>query len=104
MDPLVLKMAQKVVKSVDNVTIRSCETLQPSGSFCLLAGRDELIQTRQLWTKQPQEKQTGGPNACKFINVHTYLYNGGEICVLKWCTYKTPSCKSGHISIAVSLL
>ena len=27
-----------------------------------------------------------------------YLYYGGEICVLKWCAYKTPSaCKSGYI-------
>ena len=33
MDPLVLELAQKVVKSVDNITTRSCETSQP-GSFC----------------------------------------------------------------------
>ena len=29
MDPLVLEMAQKVVKSADNITTRSCETSQP---------------------------------------------------------------------------
>ena len=33
MDPLVLEMAQKVVKSVDNITTRLCETSQP-GSLC----------------------------------------------------------------------
>ena len=33
MDPLVLELAQKVVKSVDNITTRSCETSQP-GSLC----------------------------------------------------------------------
>ena len=33
MDPLVLEMAQNVVKSVDNITARSCETLQPC-SLC----------------------------------------------------------------------
>ena len=31
MDPLVLELAQKVVKSVDNITTRLCETLQPGG-------------------------------------------------------------------------
>ena len=39
MDPLVPELAQKVVKSVDNITTRSCETLQPGGLF-LTAGRD----------------------------------------------------------------
>ena len=39
MDPLVLELAQKVVKSVDNITTRSCETLQPGG-LCLTASRD----------------------------------------------------------------
>ena len=33
MDPLVLELAQKIVKSVDNITTRSCETSQPGG-FC----------------------------------------------------------------------
>ena len=33
MDPLVLELAKKVVKSVDNITTRSCETSQP-GSLC----------------------------------------------------------------------
>ena len=33
MDPLVLEMSQKVVKSVDNITTRSCET-SPPGSLC----------------------------------------------------------------------
>ena len=33
MDPLVLELAQKVVKSVDNIITRSCETSQP-GSLC----------------------------------------------------------------------
>ena len=32
-NPLVLELAQKVVKSVDNITKRSCEISQP-GSFC----------------------------------------------------------------------
>ena len=39
MDPLVPELAQKVVKSVDNITTRLCETLQPGG-LCLTAGRD----------------------------------------------------------------
>ena len=38
MDPLVLELAQKVVKSVDNITTRSCETLQ-SGDLYLTASR-----------------------------------------------------------------
>ena len=33
MNPLVLELAQKVVKSVDNITTRSCETTQPD-SLC----------------------------------------------------------------------
>ena len=48
----------------------------------------------------PQEKQTGELLAT--IHAHMdclimYLWNGGEICVLKWCAYKTPSCKSGVV-------
>ena len=39
MDPLVLELAQKAVKSVDNITTRLCETLQPDG-LCLTASRD----------------------------------------------------------------
>ena len=63
MDPLVPELAQKVVKSVDNITTRSCETLQ-LGGLCLTASRDSWIQTEHSWTsgtpqKQPQEKQTG---------------------------------------------
>ena len=38
MDPLVPELAQKVVKSVDNITTRSCETLQ-LGGLCLTASR-----------------------------------------------------------------
>ena len=34
MDPLVHQMVQNVVKSVDNIATKSCETLQP-GSFYL---------------------------------------------------------------------
>ena len=33
MDPLLLEMAQKVVKSVDSITTRSCEASQ-HGSLC----------------------------------------------------------------------
>ena len=33
MDPLVLEMAQKVVKSLGGITTRSCEALQ-HGSLC----------------------------------------------------------------------
>ena len=33
MDPLVLELAQKVIKSVDNITTRSCETSQPGGLY-----------------------------------------------------------------------
>ena len=33
MNPLVLELAKKVVRSVDNITIRLCETSQP-GSLC----------------------------------------------------------------------
>ena len=40
MDPLVYKMAKKVVKSVDNIATRLCETSQP-GSFCLTASRED---------------------------------------------------------------
>ena len=36
MDPLVPELAQKVVKSVDNIIARLCETLQPGG-LCLTA-------------------------------------------------------------------
>ena len=39
MDPLVLELAQKVAKLVDNITTRSCETLQLSG-LCLTPSRD----------------------------------------------------------------
>ena len=39
MDPLVPELAQKVAKSVDNITTRLCDTLQPS-SLCLTASRD----------------------------------------------------------------
>ena len=39
-DPLVLEMAQKVIKSVDNITTRSRETSQP-GSLCWTASRDD---------------------------------------------------------------
>ena len=37
MDSLMLEMAQIVVKSVDNITTRSCETSK-SGSLCLTVG------------------------------------------------------------------
>ena len=40
MDPLVLEMALKVMKSVDNHTIRLRETLQPS-RLCSSASRDD---------------------------------------------------------------
>ena len=39
MDLLVLELAQKVDKSVDDITTRWCETLQPGG-LCLTASRD----------------------------------------------------------------
>ena len=38
-DQLVLELVQKVVKSVDNITTRSCKTLKPGG-LCLTASRD----------------------------------------------------------------
>ena len=50
MDPLVPELAQKVVKSVDNITTRSCETLQ-LGGLCLTASRDSWIQTEGSDTK-----------------------------------------------------
>ena len=60
-----LEMVQKVVKSVDNITTRSCETLQ-LGSLCLTASRADRIEIRCPWPhylrylrKQPQEMQTG---------------------------------------------
>ena len=40
MDSLVLEMAQKVVKPVDDITTRMCETLQP-GSLGLAASEDD---------------------------------------------------------------
>ena len=52
--------------------------------------------------KQPQEKQTGELLATKHAHMDCQMmYPGGEICVLKWCAYKTPSCKSGHIIIMI---
>ena len=36
MDPLLVEIAQKVVKSVDNITARPCESLK-LGSLCLTA-------------------------------------------------------------------
>ena len=39
MDPLVPELAREVVKSVDNITTRSYETLQ-LGGLCLTASRD----------------------------------------------------------------
>ena len=30
-----------------------------------------------------------------------WLSSDGKICALKWCVYKTPSCKSDHIIIAM---
>ena len=59
MDPLVLEMAQKVVKSVDNIITRLCETLQPS-SLCLTASRDGRIQTRHSWTSDTSQKAASG--------------------------------------------
>ena len=38
--PLVLEMAQKVMKSVGNHTIKPCETLQPS-HLCSTTSRDD---------------------------------------------------------------
>ena len=59
------------------------------------------IHGRLTWLrKQPQEKQTGELLAIKHAHMDCpmmYPWNGGEICVLKWCVYKTPSCNSGHI-------
>ena len=54
--------------------------------------------------KQPQEKQTGELFATKHALMDClmmYPQNGGEICVLRWCTYKTLSCKFGHIYTCV---
>ena len=59
MNPLVLKLAQKVVKSVDNITTRSCETSQ-SGSLCRAASRDDWIQTKHSWTSDTSQKATSG--------------------------------------------
>ena len=42
MDSLMFKITQKVVKSLNNITIRLCETLQPS-SLCSTASRDNWI-------------------------------------------------------------
>ena len=56
-----LELAQKVVKSVDNITTRSCETSQPG--IVQPAETTEYkpgIHGRLTWLrKQPQEKQTG---------------------------------------------
>ena len=59
MDPLVLELAQKVVKSVDNITTRSFETLQPGG-LCLTASRDSWIQTEHSWTSDTPQKAASG--------------------------------------------
>ena len=42
--------------SVDNITTRSCDTLQP-GSFCFTASRDNWIQTGHSWTSEMSQKQ-----------------------------------------------
>ena len=72
MNPRVLELAPKVVKSVDSITTRSCETSQlafveqpaettgckPSIHGCLTCLR-----------KQPQEKQTGELLATKHAHI-----------------------------------
>ena len=65
MDPLSLEIAQKVVKSVDNITTRLWETLQ-HGSLCLTKPavmteyKPGIHRCLTCLRKQPQEKQTGG--------------------------------------------
>ena len=58
-----LELAKKVNKSVDNITTRSCETLQPGG-LCLTAGETTKYKPSihghlTCLRKQPQEKQAG---------------------------------------------
>ena len=101
-DPVVLEMAHKVAKSVDNITTRSCETLQP-GSLCSTTSRNDCMQRGiyrclTCFRKQPQQNHTGELFAT--IHAHTdilmmYLQYGCEM--LKWRACKTPFCKSGHI-------
>ena len=49
--------------------------------------------------KQPWEKQTDAllaiTHTCMASSM-VWLSSDGKICALKWCVYKTPSCKSGH--------
>ena len=62
-DPLVLEMAQKVVKLVDTITIRLCETSQLVAFVELPAEMTEykpgIHGNLTCLRKQPQEKQTG---------------------------------------------
>ena len=44
MDPLLVEIAQKVVKSVDNITARPCESLK-LGSLCLTASIGKYVTT-----------------------------------------------------------
>ena len=93
MDPLVLEMAQKLMKSrsVDNHTTRLCETLQPSHLVTFVQQPAEMTEYKPGshgpltgLRKQPQEKQTGELLAT--IHAHMdflimYLWCDGEIMV-----------------------
>ena len=59
MDPPVLKIAQKVVKSLDNITTKLYDILQ-AGSFCSTANRDDSIQTERSWTSDMAQKAASG--------------------------------------------
>ena len=87
MDPLVLEMAQKVVKSAlqDHMRPHSLIAfveLPAETTEYKLNIHGHLTRLR----KQPQEKQTGKLLATKHAHMDSlmmYPLNGGEICVLK---------------------
>ena len=89
MDPLVLEMAQKVVKSVDNITTKSYNLAAFVQQPAKTAEYKPKIRGRlTCFRKQPRQKQTG--ELLAKVHAHMdclimYLWYGSKICVLKWC-------------------
>ena len=65
------------------------------------------MQTGHSWMTDMSQKTASGKKITELlaiIHAHMdclliYLLNGGEICAVKWCAFKTPSCKSAQIYI-----
>ena len=68
----------------------------------ILSTRGHLTHPR----KQPRDKQIDELSAiihtCMACSLmYIAIVSSGETCALKWCMYKTPSCKSGHIIMMI---